>query len=270
MSSESVESQLWGWETFFDELCIFLCELSRQYESCSETYGSYALERLQISISSVSRLKNHLEDNLARVELENRPIVLRYKCDMEQLVSYLRALSQEFQDNINANERMAESRRYRVETSQSAGKGRPRFLILKEQLEYLRSMSFSWTEIATLIGVSRMTIYRRRDEFGMLQEPIRTLTDTELRSKLSDIRRVSPESGEKLILGQLRSMGYHITRSRVREALRSVDPINTALRWQGGVTARRPYSVPGPNSLWHIGQLHHYNTVNLPANKYTV
>ena len=87
MSSESVESQLWGWETFFDELCIFLCELRnyRQYESCSETYGSYALERLQISISSVSRLKNHLEDNLAGVELENRPIILRYKYDMEQL-----------------------------------------------------------------------------------------------------------------------------------------------------------------------------------------
>ena len=30
-----------------------------------------------------------------------------------------------------------------------------------------------------------------------------------------------------------------------------MDPINTALRWQGTVTA---YSVPGPNSLWHIGE----------------
>ena len=75
-------------------------------------------------------------------------------------MSYLRALSQEFQDNIDVNERMAESRRYRVETSQSLGKGRPRFLILREQLEYLHSMSFSGIEIATLIGVSRMTIYR--------------------------------------------------------------------------------------------------------------
>ena len=45
-------------------------------------------------------------------------------------------------------------------------------------------------------------------------------------------------------------MEYRVTRARVRDALRSVDPINTALRWQGG---RRPYSVPGPNSLWHIG-----------------
>ena len=37
-----------------------------------------------------------------------------------------------------------------------------------------------------------------------------------------------------MILGQLRSMGYQIIRARVREALRSVDPINTALRWQEG------------------------------------
>ena len=80
---------------------------------------------------------------------------------------------------------------------------------------------------------------------------------------------MSPESGEKLILGQLRSMGYHITRSCVREALRSVDPISTALRWQGDVTARRPYSVAGRNSLWHIGQLHYHNAVNLPTNNYS-
>ena len=33
-----------------------------------------------------------------------------------------------------------------------------------------------------------------------------------------------------------------------------MDPINTALRWQGTVTARRSYLVPGPNSLWHIGE----------------
>ena len=53
-----------------------------------------------------------------------------------------------------------------------------------------------------------------------------------------------------MILNQLRSMGYQIY-----EALKSVYPINTALRWQGWVTARRNYSVPGPISLWHIGKL---------------
>ena len=100
-----------------------------------------------------------------------------------------------------------------------------------------------------------MTIFRCRQEFGMLEEPFRTLTDPELRVKLSEIRRTFPEA-EEMILGQLRSMGYQIIRARVREALRSVDPINTALRWQGGIMARRSYSVPGPNSLWHIGKLY--------------
>jgi len=32
-----------------------------------------------------------------------------------------------------------------------------------------------------------------------------------------------------------------------------MDPVNVALRWPGGATAKRQYSVPGPNSLWHIG-----------------
>ena len=40
------------------------------------------------------------------------------------------------------------------------GPGRPRFDISKEQLEYLSSLLFEWNEIAVLLGVSRMTIYR--------------------------------------------------------------------------------------------------------------
>ena len=63
-----------------------------------------------------------------------------------------------------------------------------------------------------------------------------------------------PTVGEKIIMGQLRAQGFRVTRCRVREIIRAMDPINTALRWQGTVTARRSYSVPGPNSLWHIGE----------------
>ena len=39
-------------------------------------------------------------------------------------------------------------------------RGRPRFDISKEQLLYLYSFSFSWSDIAKVLGVSRMTIYR--------------------------------------------------------------------------------------------------------------
>ena len=53
--------------------------------------------------------------------------------------------------------------------------------------------------------------------------------------------------------GRLRSMGYSVTRSRLRQAIRDIDPLHTALRWRGSLSVRHPYSVPGPNSLWHIG-----------------
>ena len=40
------------------------------------------------------------------------------------------------------------------------GRGRPRFDIAKEQLLHLSSLNFTWSEIASQLGVSRMTIYR--------------------------------------------------------------------------------------------------------------
>ena len=43
-----------------------------------------------------------------------------------------------------------------------------------------------------------------------------------------------------------------MTRARLREAIRATDPIYMALRWREMVT-RCPYSVPSPNSLWHLG-----------------
>ena len=58
--------------------------------------------------------------------------------------------------------------------------------------------------------------------------------------------------GETMLWGQLRSMGFCVTRTRVRSALREADPIHTALRWRGELTRRQPYSVPGPNSHRYV------------------
>ena len=123
----------------------------------------------------------------------------------------------------------------------------------KEQLELLHSLCFTGSDIAQLLRVSRMTVYRRRQEYGMLDEPVASISDSDLREKVLEMKKMLPEVGESIILGQLRSMGYKVTRWRVRDTLRSTDPVNVALRWPGGATARRQYSVPGPNSLWHIG-----------------
>ena len=92
-----------------------------------------------------------------------------------------------------------------------------------------------------------MTIYRRREEFGMLEEPTATLTDSKLQQKVSAIKKTLPEVGEKIIQGQLKSMDYQITWWRIRKTLKSIDPVNMTLRWPGGATARGQYSVSGPN-----------------------
>lgn len=101
-----------------------------------------------------------------------------------------------------------------------------------------------------------MTVYRRRVDFGMVNfddEANRSISDNELQSLLQVMRREMPNLGEVLVIGQLHAMGYAVSRQRVRNAIHATDPLNTTLRWRGILTPRWPYSVAGPNSLWHVG-----------------
>ena len=99
-----------------------------------------------------------------------------------------------------------------------------------------------------------MTIYRRRADFGMLGDTSeQRVTDDEVRRHVTEMRLQSPNMGESMAIGRFRALGLHITRDQVRQAIRETDPLNTALRWPGGLTNRHPYSVAGPNYLWHIG-----------------
>ena len=50
-----------------------------------------------------------------------------------------------------------------------------------------------------------------------------------------------------------------------KQGMQEMDPISISMRWHLK-TKRRPYSVPGPNSLWHIGVCithMHIHTVNI-------
>ena len=89
----------------------------------------------------------------------------------------------------------------------------------------------------------------------MLNEPNSTLDDAELQKLVVQIHSESPSLGESMMCGRLRASGYKVSRERIRNVMRSTDPLGAALRWPGGATKRRPYSVSGPNSLWHIGML---------------
>ena len=243
------DSVAWGWSEYFTQMSAFFQELERQRGVATSTYCEYAVQRLENCETVVQHLHSVLE-NSNREDVD-RSVISRYSERFSSLLLLISELRVQWEHYLTSVEQS--SFRYRP-TVERGALGRPRFVILQDQLEYLHSLSFTWEEIASIFQVSRMTIYRRRVEYDMVDDPRRIPSDQELVQLVEDINQQLPYLGEVMVMGRLRSMGYFVTRSRLRLAIRDVDPINRALRWGGNARARHPYSVPGPNSLWHIGK----------------
>ena len=251
---------LWGWENYFEELSTFISSLGRgRITYANESYTEYVRDRLTTCISTIARLLEHIQSSMQSVELaeEEFEVADGYQEKLSQLLDCVRQISVEWQlhfDQLQMSNGRLRDTSFQLSTTRSTeGPGRPKFNITKDQLEYMSSMSFSWSQVAALLGVSRMTVYRRRVEFGLLFNPEASISDSDLSSTVHSMRSEHPEIGETIVWGRLRALGFQVTRERVRNALRQTDPLSSALRWRGNLTRRRPYSVPGPNSLWHIG-----------------
>ena len=147
--------------------------------------------------------------------------------------------------------------RHKCKILRTGNPGRPQFLISPDTLEDLLGLGFSLEKISLLFGVSRWTIYRRVQSYGLQSTAnFSLLPDTELDELLLEyIARHGLTTGRTYLAGYLKSLGLRIQRRRIRECLARVDPANTALRW-GMVISRRQYSVPWPNSLWHLDGHH--------------
>ncbi len=240
----------WGWESYFTQLATFIQSSERQYEShANQQYAEYATDRLAVCWRNVlvvrARMASSAEQNASN-DVERHALISLLTL-LNELLQLLSRLFEQWQHYVNDLEAHVTSYRYRIPLLHSTciAPGRPRFHITREQLEYLRSLSFSWTNICRILGVSRMTIYRRRAEYEMLSEPSQPVSHDRLSQIIQDLRRELPDIGQSMVAGRLRAMGIQVSRERIRETIRRTDPLNTALRWHG-VTSRRPYSVPGP------------------------
>ena len=250
----AVSHQVWGWERFFEEVETFLTTANGQIEFASPEYAHFVVERLGVCIQALSSLCHQMEGEVDSEIVEIYETLVEVRGCCRSLVVLWQAYIDQLDSNYSVVSR-AEMESYQAPRLRQ-GRGRPQVIISQEQLQYLRSMNFSWTQISDLLGVSRMTLYRRRRDLGLLEfdEPRRNVSDNELHRLLQAMRQEMPSMGEALVIGQLHAMGYDVTRRRVRVAIHATDPLNTALRWRGILTTRRPYSVAGPNSLWHIGK----------------
>ena len=251
------DTVLLRWESFFEELQSFICSSNRHLfarNTASESYAQFVIERFELVISSLVNIANVFDGNRPTDEATLQ-VWYEYTSELQQLIQSCRSLSSEWEAYIDFIHRNPNPDSYRTPViNQPHVQGRPPFQISQDQLSYLASLSFSWTAIAELLGVSRMTVYRRRREFNMLDSSRTPLTDSQLRELIRDWKHEMPTVGETLIIGRLHASGIYVRRHRVRQAICEVDPLSTALRAPHGLSRRHCYSVPAPNSLWHIGE----------------
>ena len=247
---------LGGYRGFFEQLASFLDSSRAHIDTASEEYCEFTLEVLATCVVNVERVLRVFQ-SASREEgssfTDDELHALQEYCSvLTELVDMSQSLSQRYEERVDQIHVSRSAHAFSASHIMEFRQGRPRFDVSRGQLEYLSTFSFSWTEIASLLRVSRMTVYRRRGEFNLLTHG-RDISDEDLRTVVRGMQTTFPNMGETMFLGQLRSLDYSVTRERVRHVIRDLDPLNIALRSPRGLTARRPYSVPGPNSLWHIG-----------------
>lgn len=105
----------------------------------------------------------------------------------------------------------------------SGDRGRPRYIVTKEQLDFFINYGFHCPEIGLILGISESTVRRRLREFGISANNFTRLTDSQLDHAVEEIKRDFPDSGYRMVLGQLRARNIRVQENRVRESLIRVD-----------------------------------------------
>ena len=156
----ATKGPMWGWELFFGELSSFLRSLQRQHGTATEAFSYYALERIEISCGSLERVLHQMRTTVEEGTLSSSEsaIITEYCTLIAELIRHLHSTAQEWESYVDQLLQVSHGSSYSAPTSTTMGPGRPKFHISCDQLEYLSSMSFNWTQIAEMLGVSRMTI----------------------------------------------------------------------------------------------------------------
>lgn len=198
-----------------------------------------AVDRLRWLMSAIN------EDDLGDVASNFRGQLENIKRSLEPL-----------QLRLFEKKRSLESETYQCQRAGQGNVGRPRYIISRQQILYLREFSFKWTEIAGILGISISTLNRHRASLGLGSEPRFTaITDEDLDTLVREVVGRSPFSGIRIVQGEMEDKGVHVQTQRVRAALHRVDGLNVRTRLSH-VVQRRRYRVPGPNSLWHVDGNH--------------
>ena len=154
------------WKQLFEEISRFLCDCERNEEVANRGRAEYICEHLENTILIVRRLytsvldyfcdnpvcetTSDLIDQLSTLEEQLLTVELPY---WQQKVDLLSLSMGEFETPPTIHH--------------DHQRGRPPFNVDTEQIIYLREIGFTWKEVSTMLGISRMTLYRRRKQAGI-------------------------------------------------------------------------------------------------------
>ena len=156
----------------------------------------------------------------------------------------------------NTHSRDTQSDTNQIQLNTASSGGRPSFNISKDQIEYLMHCNFTVKEISEILGVSKRTVERRMTAYELTNvNRFTEISDEQLDTTVTEIKRASPDCGSKLLCGYLRAMNIHVQRCRVRDSLTRVDPLGI-LAWRSRTVHRRVYNVCRPLALWHFDGNH--------------
>ena len=153
----SVES----WISFFRELSSLLETAERRFGIANSVLADHLVERFELAVQSCTTIVANLDSPSASLSHAEQSIITVYKTEIEQLIGHLRSLLDQWKEyRMLLDSTSFGGFSYQVPVAHTGRRGRPKFDIDKEQIEYLLSLSFNWSEIAGLLGISRMTLYR--------------------------------------------------------------------------------------------------------------
>ena len=115
---------------------------------------------------------------------------------------------------------------WRPITVNNGSVGRPAFDIPKETFKMFLNYGFSLIKISEMLGVSRKTVSRRIEQFGLLEEVPRytNISNEDLDALVSEIYREFPNCGIRVLKGFLIVRGMRLQWERVRSSLWRINP----------------------------------------------
>uniref|UniRef100_A0A672GIA8 Integrase catalytic domain-containing protein n=1 Tax=Salarias fasciatus TaxID=181472 RepID=A0A672GIA8_SALFA len=127
--------------------------------------------------------------------------------------------------------------------------------ISKEEIEDLLKLGITYTEVASVLRISRPTLYKLMRAYGIRHTKFSEISDQELDETIKDIKAEHPHVGEVMLKGHLRARNIVVQRHRLRASVRRVDDAGVHSR-RTVTVRRRVYTVPCPKYIWHIDGNH--------------